>query len=146
TPAYRLGGLVLVLAALTWALMSVLVKRVPEGYSQWLVTTVAIFVAAVILTPIAVQQWPEVQFAQLARPEIWGGILYVGVISTAGAFYFWNEGLRRVPAGLAGVYFFLQPIVGTFLGWLVLGEQVGWNFWAGGLLVICGVALVLRET
>ncbi len=146
TPAYRLGGWVLVLAAVTWALMSVMVKRVPGNYSQWLVTTLAIFVATLLLTPAALYQWPGLQVSQLIRPEIWGGILYVGVISTAGAFYFWNEGLRRVPAGSAGVYFFLQPVVGTLLGWLVLGEQVGWNFWIGGLLVLGGVALVLRET
>ncbi len=81
----------------------------------------------------------------LGHTWVWLGILYLGVLSTAGAFLLWNEGLRRMPAGAGGVYFFLQPLVGTALGWLVLGETVTASFWLGALLILGGVALVVRE-
>ena len=47
----QLGGISLLVAALTWALMSVLIKRVPNSYSPILVTTYSTFVAIVALTP-----------------------------------------------------------------------------------------------
>jgi drug/metabolite transporter (DMT)-like permease len=48
-------------------------------------------------------------------------------------------------ASSGGLFFFLQPIVGTFLGWLILGEQIGLSFWIGTILIFIGVLLVIRE-
>ena len=132
--SFQLGGLILGLAALTWALMSVLVKKVPESYSQLVITTYAIGIATLAMTPLAIPQLSLGQFHQvLAEPLLWGGILYVGIVSTAGAFFFWNKGLQLVDASRAGLYFFFQPVVGTLLGWLFLGEQVGPKLLAGSL-------------
>ncbi len=143
--SFRLGGLILALAALTWALMSVLIKKIPPGSSLIVVTTYAILVATIAMTPLALPQVHQEQLQLLDRPMIWGGILYIGTVSTAGAFYFWNKGLQLMEAGSGGLYFFFQPLVGTLLGWLFLGEQVGWSFWLGSALIFTGVLLVIRE-
>ncbi|TCL76923.1 EamA domain-containing membrane protein RarD [Hydrogenispora ethanolica] len=144
--AAQLGGLILGIAALTWALMSVLVKRVPAGYSPLVVTTYAILAALVVMTPLVGFQADPLQLGRaLGRPLVLAGVLYLGVVSTAGAFYFWNKGLQLVDAGRAGLYFFFQPLVGTLLGWLFLGEQVGIAFWTGTALILGGVLLVVRE-
>ena len=145
SPSYRLGGLVLGMAALTWALMSVLVKRVPAGYSLIVVTTYAMLVATVIITPFTLPHMDTVIHAVLARPVLWAGVLYLGIVSTAGAFFLWNKGLQMVDAATGGLYFFFQPLVGTLLGWLLLGERVGLAFWAGAGLILAGVMLVIRE-
>ena len=136
----RMGALVLGLAALTWALMSVLVKRVPEEYSQLVVTTYAILVATAVVTPAAIGQMRGVA-GVLAQPALFGGVLYLGVVSTAGAFFLWNKGLQLMDAASGGLYFFLQPLVGVALGWLVLGERVGASFWAGSALILGAVWL-----
>ncbi|MBP1765314.1 MAG: protein of unknown function transrane [Firmicutes bacterium] len=141
----RMGGFILGLAAVTWALMSVLVKKIPEGCSMVVVTTYAIFVAMVAMTPLAVSQMQTEHLQIIARPAILSGILYIGTISTAGAFYFWNKGLQLVDAGSGGLYFFFQPLVGTLFGWIFLGEQVGLPFWIGTTLIVAGVLLVIRE-
>lgn len=142
--SYQLGGLVLGIAAVTWALMSVLVKRVPSGYSQLVVTTYAILFATLLMTPLALPQMHSLADT-LSQPIIWGSVLYLGVVSTAGAFFLWNKGLQMVDAASAGLYFFFQPLVGTLLGWLVLGERVGVSFWIGSTLILVGVMLVVRE-
>ncbi len=139
------GGVILFVAALTWALMSVLVKRVPKGYSQLTVTMYAIFTATMMITPIAVGQLVHTSPAIWLHPMLWGGILYIGVLSTAGAFFLWNKGLQMVEASSGGLYFFFQPLVGTLLGWLVLGEVVGFSFWIGAALIVISVLLVIRE-
>ncbi|MBP2636952.1 MAG: protein of unknown function transrane [Firmicutes bacterium] len=142
---FQLGGLVLGIAALTWALMSVLVKRIPSHYSQLVTTTYAILIATIIITPLASPSLTSEHLVLLSQPVVWGGILYLGTVATAGAFYLWNKGLQFVDASRGGLYFFFQPLVGTLLGWLFLGEQVGISFWTGTGLILAGVLLVIKD-
>jgi len=143
--SHQLGGVSLLIAALTWSLMSVLIKRVPEQYSQIVVTSYAILVAIALLTPFTINRLTELDFQAMMHPSIWAGLLYLGVISTACGFLLWNRGLQMLNASSGGLFFFFQPIVGTFLGWLLLGEQIGLSFWIGTLLIFIGVLLVIRE-
>jgi drug/metabolite transporter (DMT)-like permease len=39
---------------------------------------------------------------------------------------------------------YLLPIFGVALGWLVLGERIGWNTFVGAALVIAGIAAAER--
>ena len=141
----ELGGLVLAVAALTWALMSVLVKRVPRNYSQITITFYAILIAAIVITPAAIRQVAKIPAEAWLYPGIISGVLYLGVISTAGAFFLWNKGLQSVEASSGGLYFFFQPLVGTILAWVILGEMVNWSFGLGALLILGSVFLILRE-
>lgn len=142
---YQLGGVSLLVAALTWSLMSILVKRVPGHYSQIVVTTYAVLVAVILLTPFTWNRLPALDLEAVLHPSIWGGLLYLGVISTACGFLLWNRGLQMLNASSGGLFFFFQPVVGTFLGWLLLGESIGLSFWGGTLLIFIGVLLVIRE-
>lgn len=141
----QLGAVSLLIAALTWSLMSVLIKRVPGQYSQIVVTTYAILVSIILLTPFTINRLDKLDFQAMMHPTIWGGLLYLGVISTACAFLLWNRGLQMLNASSGGLFFFFQPIVGTFLGWLLLGEQIGLPFWIGTILIFIGVIFVIRE-
>lgn len=141
----KLGGISLLIAALTWALMSVLVKRVPSDYSQIVVTTYSILVALIVLTPFVLPRLHEINISQLTHPTIWGGVLYLGIISTACGFLLWNRGLQMLNASSGGLFFFFQPVVGTLLGWLILGENIGVTFWIGSIFILIGVLLVMKE-
>lgn len=142
--SYELGGLILFIAALTWALMSVLVKRVPLVYPSLTVTLYAILTATVVITPMAMNALTHMPLHIWTRSDMWGGLIYIGVISTAGAFFLWNNGLQRVDASSGGLFFFFQPLVGTFLGWIVLGESVTLSFWLGAAMILLSVLLVIK--
>ena len=74
------------------------------------------------------------------------GVLYLGIVSTAGAFFFWNKGLELIDAKHRFlIFFFFQPIVGSLLGWLLLNETLNSNFFIGGILIICSVLLLLLK-
>ena len=143
TASYRLGGLILLLAAVTWALMSVLIKRVPRNYSSLVVTTYGIGVAAVLIAPMALYEMPSWSL-MWSRSELWAGTLFVGIVSTAGAFFLWNRGLQLMDASSGSLFFFFQPLVGTVLGWAILGEHVGVPFVLGSVMIMAGVALTVR--
>ncbi|MGN7942280.1 EamA family transporter [Virgibacillus sp. 6R] len=141
-----LGGISLIIAALTWALMSVLIKRLPSEYSQIVVTTYATLIAVVVLTPFVITKLPQIEMNELAKPTIWGGLIYLGVISTSTAFLLWNRGLQMLNASSGGVFFFFQPVFGTLLGWLILGETISITFWIGSILIIFGVLIVINDS
>ncbi|WP_088072315.1 DMT family transporter [Gottfriedia luciferensis] len=141
----KLGGISLLIAALTWALMSVLVKRLPSDYPQIVVTTYSILVALIVLTPFVLPRIHMIHFTQLTHPTIWGGVLYLGIVSTAGGFLLWNRGLQMLNASSGGMFFFFQPLVGTLLGWLILGERIGVMFWVGSILILTGVLFIMIE-
>ena len=56
------------------------------------------------------------------------GVLYLGIVSTAGAFFLWNKGLELIDASIGSLFFFCQPIIGSLLGWLLLNETLNSNF------------------
>ncbi len=140
-----LGGISLTIAALTWALMSVLIKRVPSDYSQIVVTTYATFIAFIVLTPFVISRLPQIDPNDLMDPTIWGGLLYLGIISTSIAFLLWNRGLQMLNASSGGIFFFFQPVVGTLLGWAILGETISITFWIGSVLILLGVLIVMID-
>ncbi len=61
-------------------------------------------------------------------------------------FQLWNRGLQLLNASSGGLLFFFQPVVGTLLGWLVLGEDIGVTFWIGSILILSGVLFVINES
>ncbi|TCI36501.1 MULTISPECIES: DMT family transporter [Exiguobacterium] len=135
---YLLGSLVLVGAAITWALMSVYVKVASQTVSSLTITTFAIGIAFVLMTPLM-----GLEVVQSGVPDmtsvLWLSVLYVGIISTAGAFFFWNKGLELMDASVGSLFFFFQPLVGGYLGWLVLGEQLDRNFFIGAACIVTAV-------
>lgn len=141
----QLGGYSLLIAALTWALMSVLVKKVPSNYSQIIVTTYSSMIAVIFLTPLVLPKLNNLDFSRILDPTISGGLLYLGIVSTAAGFLLWNKGLQLMNASSGGLFFFFQPIVGTFLGWLLLGETIGISFWLGTILIFSGVFIVIKD-
>ena len=138
-----LGGFFLFVAAWTWALMAVFLKLL-DRYSPIVLTFYGLLVALVCLAPYSVW-WLATQadYSLLLTPQVLLSIGYMGIISTTGGFVLWNEGLLYMDASTAGLFMFWQPIVGTFLGWLLLGEPVTLWFWLGALLIVAGVVMAM---
>ncbi|MEQ2468467.1 DMT family transporter [Niallia hominis] len=141
----KLGGIALLIAALTWAFMSVLVKLLPSDYSQIVVTTYSIAVALIVLTPFVMPRLQGIHISEWGHPSILGGLFYLGIVSTAGGFLLWNRGLQMLNASSGGIFFFFQPVVGAILGWIILGENIGLTFWIGSILILVGVLFIISE-
>ena len=139
-----LGGLYLSIAAVTWALMSILLKLLSR-YSVFALTFYSVLIAFLALSPYGLW-WlaAEADLAALARPEIGGSVLYVGVVSTTAGFVLWSKGLTYMDASIGGLFMFFQPVVGTLLGHFLLGEAITSYFAPGFALIASGVVLAMR--
>lgn len=135
------GNLFLVLAAVSWALYSVLGKIATRKYSSLAVTLYASLFGVVFTGPLSLWELTKLPAHPLANHWVWLGILYLGIVSTAGAFYFWNKGFELMDASSAAIFFFVQPVLGSLLGWLILNEHLETNFFIGGAMILAGVAI-----
>ncbi len=137
-----LGELFLLAAAITWALLTVSVRQAAQYHSPLTTTTFALGFALILTTPLMLWEILNTTISWSSSPIVlWGGIVYLGLIATAAAFFLWNKGMEFIEAGIGSLFFFFQPIVGAFLGWLLLGEKLRWNFFFGGSFILLGVLL-----
>ena len=139
-----MGNLSLLAAAITWALYSVLVRRV-SGSMDLLASSAVMLLAGVPssaslgLLELRTQGIGEITIG------IMGGILFLGIISTALAMFLWNYAFAELPAAIASLTFFAQPVVGTLLGWFFLNEKITPLFLFGGVLIGVGILISAKE-
>jgi drug/metabolite transporter (DMT)-like permease len=138
-----LGNLVLLGAALTWGLYSVLVKRMSVQMSTLQLSLLAFLGGLLVSLPITLLV-EDPDWTRAMTPGLWLGVLYLGLVSTGLAMYLWNHALSVLDAGLAALLFFAQPVVGSFLGAVFLGEVLSPGFWLGAVLIGGGLMLVAR--
>lgn len=143
-PDLFLGNVFLIGAALTWALYSVLVRRTTQNLDVLLFSLIAFLGGLPITVPAGAWEMETLGIGEITVGVV-GGVLFLGVISTALAMVLWNTAFAYVDASLASLTFFAQPVVGTLLGWLFLGERITPLFLLGGLLIGLGLIISSRE-
>lgn len=138
------GNLSLIAAALTWALYSVLVRRVSQTAD--LLKSSAVMLIAGIPTSVLFSFFElKSQGIGSITLGVMGGVLFIGIVSTALAMFLWNYAFAEVPAAIASLTFFAQPVVGTLLGWFFLSETITPLFIAGGVLIGIGILISARD-
>ncbi|MBU5217778.1 DMT family transporter [Bacillus albus] len=142
--SYFIGTIILVGAAITWALLSIYVKIASAQFSSLVITTYAIFFSLFFITPFMIWELQSTSI-EAVNTYVILGVVYLGVVSTAGAFFLWNKGLELMDASIGSLFFFFQPIVGSLLGWLLLNETLNSNFFIGGILIVCSVFITTFE-
>lgn len=143
-PSLFWGNMSLLAAALTWALYSVLVRKVSK--SGDLLVSSAIMLLGGIPSSLIFGMWEiQTQGVGTITPGIIGGLLFLGIISTAIAMFLWNYAFAELPAAVASLTFFAQPVVGTLLGWFFLSEKITPLFLAGGILISIGILIATFE-
>jgi drug/metabolite transporter (DMT)-like permease len=137
------GDIALTVAAVTWGLYSVLVRRVSQTLDTLVVTLFAFCGGLLVTVPASALELQSRAIGQVDGGTLLG-ILYLGIVSTAGAMWLWNRAFALIDASVASLFFFAQPLVGAFLSVILLDQQVKPNLWVGSALIALGVLLSLR--
>lgn len=136
------GDVALAIAGVTWGLYSVLVRLVSAKLDTLWVTFIAFFGGMLLTIPAAAVELSTEKIGEIDI-LIFLGILYLGIVSTAGAMWFWNRAFALVDASVASLFFFAQPLVGAVLGVALLGQDFTPNLAIGGTLISLGVLLAM---
>lgn len=139
-------GDLLVVASLAIALFWILAnKQLMERHSPVTVTVYGLVLGTAMLLI-----WVPVRYGMPPVAGIswkaWAALAASGVLCTATTTLLWNYGLTQVPASQAGILLNMEPLMGSLLGVIVLGERLGPSAWAGGgLILVSAVTLTTRS-
>jgi drug/metabolite transporter, DME family len=135
---FAAGVLLALGASLAYALYVVLAKAT-------LARTAPLPLAAANFTVAALALSPVLAGADVGRQIAlgWPWLLYLGAVTTAGAYAAYTVGLRDVPASAAGIASLMEPLTATLLGVLLFGEQLGATGVVGALLLLAALLVLL---
>ncbi|MFE9738162.1 DMT family transporter [Streptomyces sp. NPDC006477] len=134
------GDLWMFAAALSFASYSALLKRKPAEIDALAFLFTTFLLGALMLAPVYAVSL-AVQGGFTVGTGTVGPLLYVGVLSSAVAFFAWNKAIALVGAARAGVVYHLQPVCVALLSYALLGERLGVLGIACMALILGGVAL-----
>jgi DME family drug/metabolite transporter len=127
-----------VLAATGFATLTLISARPVAGLDDLTATGFGFALGGLILLPVAAVSGG---LGFTPGPASLGLLAALGTGPTAVAYTLYFRGLRTAPAGTAALLSLLEPLTGTVLAALILGDQLGASGIAGA--VILAAALVL---
>ena len=139
------GDLITLAASVGFACYTVWGKKVAGKYDSVEMNAYNYFAGALLVLPLAVRQailmgrdgsWAAVGWAG------WLALLYMAGFASVGAYLIYYWALRHLAASRLAAFGYLQPVLATCLGILLLpGERVTAHLLGGGGLVLLGVYL-----
>jgi threonine/homoserine efflux transporter RhtA len=130
------------IAATCWAAYILLSRATGRRFSGSSGLVIAMIVAAILVTgPAVAQAGPA-----LTQPGPIAEGLAVGLLSSVIPYRFELEALRRVPAGVFGIWMSLEPAVAALVGLALLGEALEARQWLAIVLVIIASAGAARSS
>ncbi|MGE5450378.1 MAG: DMT family transporter [Acidobacteriota bacterium] len=130
------GDALVLLAAICWAIYSVLPQRFVKGLSPLQVAGSTIIGGAVLMVGLGAAAAPDL----LTVPP-WGavlGIVFMAVFGSVLAYMWWNDGIQVIGPAQSAIFMNFVPLFAALIG-VVLGEHLVPSQVVGAGLVIAGV-------
>lgn len=130
------GDMLALVAAVTWAFYSLLMRTFSGRYSMLFVTRKVFFYGLLTILPVFCF-WPlHTDVALYASPLVWGNLLFLGVVASFLCYFGWNYVMSRLGVVRSTNYIYLNPVVTLIASHWLLDERVT-------PLAVVGMALIL---
>ncbi len=133
---FNVGDLIMVAAAVVWALYSVFGRRVMRNRSPVAATALSSFLGLPLIAAAAVYELQHISLN--LRVETIAAIVHICVVPTIIGYWSWNRAVGILGAGGAMVFFNTLPLYGVIMGALFLKESVGVIHLVFGGLILGG--------
>jgi drug/metabolite transporter (DMT)-like permease len=142
-----LGGALVFLGVVSWALYSIGSRSIMERVSALTVNWTTLLVATVLQLPLlwTDRKMTEAGVASVTTPD-WFALGYLVIFATAVAQQAWLYGVKGVGPSRASVLGNLTPVAAVGLSVLILHESIGLIEVIGIVLILVGVWVVHRQT
>jgi len=139
----RIGDLLVLGAALLWAIESTISKKAMlDNESNWVITFSRMFFGSLVLfSIIAIMGKTDMLFSL-----DWQQIVYIIISTVLLLFYvlFWYWGLKFINLSKASIILLIAPLISLILGCIWLKERIFELQLLGSALVLIGAFLILR--
>ena len=136
-----LGDMLAILAAFVWAFYSMALKRLNRTYTTLFITRKLFFYGVLSALPLLALEDTQLDLATLKQLEVWGNLLYLGLICSMAAYFIWGITVKRIGAVRASNYFYLSPIISMIAAAIWFGERTNAVAYLGCVLILAGVVM-----
>lgn len=137
-----LGDLLAVLAALVWAIYSLLTKKISSfGHPVILSTRRTFFYGILFMIPALFFFDFHPDLSHFTSPTYLLNILYLGLGASALCFVTWNFAVKELGAVKTSVYIYMVPVITVLTSVLILHEQLTAFTLIGTILTLLGLIL-----
>jgi drug/metabolite transporter (DMT)-like permease len=136
--SFAIGDLWMLLAAITFAVYSILLKRKPEKLSIWALQLSTFIIGLTFLLPFFLWEHmtgPSIQF----HTKTIISILYVGIFASLTAFVLWNKAIINVGPSKAGMIYYTLPLFSGISAHFFLNESISATHFYSALFIITGI-------
>ncbi len=134
-----LGDALSILAALSWGIYSVLLKKYVGRYDSLFLTRRMAFYAVIVTAPFAVWGKGLPPLEPLAKEENLFCLLFLGILGSALCYVAWNKAIQRIGLVNTNNYIYLNPFVTMVAAAIVLDEKITGAGFAGAVLIVGGI-------
>ena len=139
----RIGIIAGILAAVSFAVYSILSDYGMRKYTPWTVLLYGLLFAALMWNTL---HPPLEAFFHRYSPVQWGWILFIGICGTIFPFGLYFEGVKRIQPTHASITATLEPISAGVIAAVFLGEVMAPLQIIGGLIVIVSIIILQLNT
>lgn len=133
------GDLLALAAALLWMIYSLAIKHIGGRYPALFITRKVFFYGLVTILPVFAFRPFAVEWEVLARPAVWGNLLFLGVVASGLCYVLWNAAMHRLGAVRTTNYIYINPLVTIVVAALAIGERITPAALAGAALILYGM-------
>ena len=134
-----LGDLLSIAAAFCWAIYSLVLMKVNRRYSNVLITRKTFFYGVLSILPVFYFHPLDTDLAVLLQPQVWGNILFLGIVASLLCFFGWNLIVKGLGPVLSANYVYLNPIIALIASALIMQEKITLFAMIGTILILIGV-------
>ena len=136
--SFAVGDIWMLLAAIIFAVYSILLKRKPEELSIWALQLSTFILGLIFLFPFFIWEHMMVPAGKFDTKTI-GSILYVGIFASLSAFVLWNKAIVKVGPSKAGMIYYTLPLFSGISAHFFLNESVSAIHFYSALLIVAGI-------
>lgn len=134
-----LGDFLAMVASVSWAVYSLLMKKVANRYSATFITRKVFFYGLLTILPIFFFEPWTCSLSMLLQPKIWINLLFLGFMASFICFYLWTVVIEKLGAMRASNYIYINPISTIIVGSIFLDEPLTVIACIGSALILLGV-------
>ena len=137
---FNKGDITMVIAMLSWALYSTLLKKQKYEISQLSLLQVVMSFGLIFLIPIYFIEYQLGFRITLEKPFILI-LSYVVLLPGLASFILWIKGISIIGANRSGVFLHLMPIMSAIMAMIIFNEKFMFYHMLGACFIITGILL-----
>lgn len=134
-----IGNVLCLLAALSWAFYTIIMKQLSARYPVSLITRKVFFYGLLSILPVFLIRPLNTDLQLLSQPVVYLNLIFLGIVASLFCYFFWNIALKHLGTIQTTNYVYNVPIITLIASSIILNEIITVFAIIGMLMILSGV-------